>query len=80
MLQELDALIKKYEEKIVWIVNPDGFETWEEIGFDKKPDDYDSIFEFLKNEEDMKFENRIELGCYEEMLEDLKELREKHDK
>jgi hypothetical protein len=49
----LSGLIAKYEKRIGGIINPDGFKTWEEAGWeDGKPDEYGTLEEALFAEGD----------------------------
>jgi len=51
MKEELTRLKEHWLEQKRSIVNPDNIETWEEFGFDGKPDKYNSVDEYLDSEE-----------------------------
>lgn len=73
------ALIEKYKEKIQRLVNPDNFQDWSDIGFDEKPEDFDSIEDFLEQDCTLDEEQQVSLTCYREFIEDLESLRVKDE-
>lgn len=71
---KIKNLIEKYQKKIHETINPDNFQSWDEIGFDEKPDGFDTIEEFLKNDNTLDEGDQEAMRCYEEILEDLETL------
>ena len=70
------SLVKKYQEMRHNIINPDGMNEWSDLGFDEKPEGYDSVDDYLEHGEDTEFDetSQTELRLIAEFLEDLARL------
>ena len=64
-------LIKKWEKERESIINPDGLENWDEIGFDEAPKGYSSVSEWLENNEEFDEGDQARLAMIAEILDDL---------
>lgn len=69
-----EELIQKYEEQLVWIINPDGMTEWDEIGFNEAPEGYETVYDWLKINGEFDEGQQTEISCIQEFLEDLKSL------
>jgi hypothetical protein len=76
---KIRALIISYREKVNEIINPDNFQDWSDIGFDEKPEDFDTIEDFLEQDCTLDEREQTSIALYREILEDLKTLVEKDD-
>lgn len=70
----IGELIEKYEQMKKEIVNPDEFESWEDLGFDEKPDKWETINQFLEADTGFDEGEQISLRLIGEFLDDLKQL------
>jgi len=75
-IMTVEKLIKKYERARADIINPNYFISWKEIGFSKKPDEWDSIEDFLKEEGEFDEGEQTSLSLIAEFLDDLKKSKE----
>ena len=65
----LDNLIEKYKAMRVDIVTG-GIDSWEDLGFDVKPDEWNSIEEFMESEELDEYDQAL-LSIIDEIIDDL---------
>lgn len=77
-LEKLKKLLAKYKEKVKQVLNPDNITDWEEFGFSEKPEEYDSIEDFIENDENSELDERqqITIQLFNEVIEDLEKLIE----
>lgn len=69
------SLIKKYTARRKNVINPDDISKWSDLGFDKAPEGYDSIDDYLNGPEcDMDERMQVEIQLIDEFLEDLAKL------
>lgn len=67
-------LLKKWEKNLQMIVNPDNF-SWQDIGYDEKPEEYETVEEALMAEGEFDEGQQTSLALISEFLEDLKSIK-----
>lgn len=72
----VEELIALYKEKRRLVLNPDNITEWECFDFLNKPDEFDTIEEFLEHDENTELDERqqISLQLYDEIIADLEKL------
>jgi hypothetical protein len=76
-----DKLIKKWEAHLKALINPDGITDWEDLGFDKKPDEFESVNDFLENDPEAEWDegDQVEMRVVKEFLDDLRNLSDEDE-
>jgi len=66
--------IEKLEEKRKNVLNPDDF-SWDDIGFDEKPEEWDTVEDFLEHGDfnGLDEETQVIIRCIDEELDELRE-------
>ena len=73
-------LIEKWKQQHDSIINPDGIDKWEDLGFDEPPDGYEntpeSVQKYMERGEDAEWDEgeQTSLQLIGEFLEDLNNL------
>lgn len=77
-MTDIDGLIKKYEDRLIQVVNPDDLD-WEGLGFSEKPEEYDTEFDFLLNDPEIRCEfgteDQISIMMLQSFIQDLRDLK-----
>jgi hypothetical protein len=69
----LQKILKKWKDRRKEIINPDGF-GWSDLGYEEKPEEYNTVEECLESEGEFDEERQTELRIISEIIEDLESI------